>query len=262
MLSKLSEIRRLAAAVTGIFFLELVTSLPGFCGDSRQIENFRRNWAEHGEIRPDGLIEIDSRSPIALGSSKCGSGPAPSYDYLEPIILHFFDSSKLDSTSKLQYCLDFKSGAPKVLKKPELSEKEKFYCEQAIWEATPFSKIVEHPMLETIEFKRGNGGGGDFESDWRFFKKHPELKGNVVTAHIIPASVRDLFRQVIPYIEIYSIKNTSAIKLSDVDSDGLAGYRKDWLDYIEAHKADKITREAVVEQAVKLLEKYPNLFVL
>ena len=44
----------------------------------------------------------------------------------------------------------------------------------------------------------------------------------------------------------------NAIKLSDVDSDTLAAYRKDWIDYIEAHKYEKLTRDAVLEEAENL----------
>jgi hypothetical protein len=168
----------------------------------------------------------------------------------------------LAPASKLLYSLNFKTGSTELLDNSNLNEIERFYCEQAIWEAMPFSKIVEHPVLEKIEFNHENGGGVDIASDSLFFKKHPELKGAVVTAHIIPASVTELFRQVIPYIEIYNFRNINAIKLSDTHSDALLAYRKDWLDYIEVHKADKMTRDALLEQAVKLLEKYPRLFVL
>jgi hypothetical protein len=263
MLSKSNKIIRQVAALTGIVILELLVCLPAFCEDSQQVENFRRNWAEHPETRRDGFILMDPRAPIILADRNWSRTPAPSHDYLEPIILYYFDSSKLTPTSKLQYSLDFKSGKLGVSKSPGLNKRERFYCEQAIWEAMPFSNLVDHPVLESIQFNHENGKSRDFESDSLFFKKHPDLEGAaIVTAHIIPASVTDQFDKSIPYSEIYSYKNINGIKLADVDSDKLAAYRKDWIDYIEAHKKDKITREDLLAQAIKLLKKYPDLFLL
>jgi len=185
-------------------------------------------------------------------------------DYYSPIVLRYFESSKLGPNSNLSYLINFKDGQIE-LKNKNSNQAEQFYCEQAIWEATPFEKIAEHPPIsQTCEFTNKNGEADLVSDDSKFFQEHPELdRKSVVVAHVIPASAADIFTT-IRYSDLYSVKNLSAIKLSDIHGEQLAAYRKEWINYINERKKNplKLTQESLVDQAAYLKQKYHTLFLI
>ena len=110
-----------------------------------------------------------------------------------------------------------------------------------------------------------------------YLKQHPHLLGEVVVIHVIPLSAEDVFAEerAIDMEELHSIRNLRAVKLSDLNSDLLQGFRQDWKNYLTDHLTEtrshltighgvtykESTRGELLDYAASLLEKYQALFV-
>ncbi|MBX3150373.1 hypothetical protein KF728_09515 [Candidatus Obscuribacterales bacterium] len=175
-------------------------------------------------------------------------------------------SPKLLSTNRTQISMAVEissEGYPtyKILKAINASPVDKFYCEQAVWEASPF-----RPEWAP------NFNGAKFNLD--FPQKNPTRLGHnysdnlvatknksskVVCMHFVPASIAaKAFGKSPASFDVDAPANIVKIPVTRIGSPSLSQFRKDWVEY--ALDNSEMT-PALVNLKSRLLKiKYSNLF--
>lgn len=128
---------------------------------------------------------------------------------------------------------------------------DKFYLEQAIWEAAPFRRECANAhgtcTFSDVEDSSTKSTASDFDG--------------TVVFHVIPLSVnwKDRYPGLFWDEELKSPCNVKTISLSQVDSDLLRAYRMAWVKYFSTPK-EPPTRADILQFASSLLTKYDGLF--
>lgn len=136
---------------------------------------------------------------------------------------------------------------------------DRFYCEQAILDGV---LCTSHPGDGTIVLDRNLNDCADFDCAKLFFAKHPDLKGKVVVAHILPAALCFIQSDLVSESEIHSRRNLRAIRIEELDSDQFKNWREEWLTYLFIHQHDgDLTRSQLLKDAADISRRHSRLFL-
>ena len=144
---------------------------------------------------------------------------------------------------------------------PKLSQEDKFYCEQAFWEAV-LMKEDSGPFDTQLNLPAFTPRDNFSHCRELYFKHHPDKKNKCVVIHVIPPSLERRFPRPAAADEIHSELNLRAVKMSMVNSLLLKDFRKDWIDFADAFTtSNQPSRAKVLAKADELTSKYHDLFV-
>jgi hypothetical protein len=201
-----------------------------------------------GQQQPSIQVPNEETDTLKHGRTHCGN--ATLVDVCKEEIQPYFDANSLN-TPKLLIDLSIRrDGSPscKVISVGS-SVSDRFYCEQAIWEAAPFRYHNQYiGRVPFDRFEKNDLNRVNFVQT--YFASHPRLKGKSVVMHLVPGSIRSLIK---------SEDDLVAIPLAKLHSKELSGFRNDWIDFLSNKQPH--SKEEVLAQANKIRAKHRSLFI-
>ncbi|HEY9790869.1 MAG TPA: hypothetical protein V6D22_10750 [Candidatus Obscuribacterales bacterium] len=184
--------------------------------------------------------------------------PVQTPDGIRPFVLKYFDPTLLSNPAARVSMEVFADKLGRVSYKEigcdQCTDSDRFYCEQAIWEAAP---IVPY-----------EGSGTDIKWDDKItfqattpVEQSPKIAmedGMKVKMHFVPASVTDLFPYVFSKQQLSDASNIVNISVEKRESPRLQEFRKEWVLFILTH-ADT-TPEEFSAHVASMRKKYHDLF--
>lgn len=132
-----------------------------------------------------------------------------------------------------------------------MSDRDRFYCEQAIWETSPFTKEAFAGKHVTVILGQThtalNPSGRRVPRD--------------IVLRFIPASIAQSFPSVFTRKELDEKDNLVYLTKRQLSNKRLNDFRRDWASFIAHNENVGLTRDDVLQEAAALRRTYSNLFV-
>jgi hypothetical protein len=172
------------------------------------------------------------------------------HNFCKKQIMDCLDTKNLSIQADLSYSFHPMGYPTYVLTSKNASNTDRFFCEQAMWDTGPYMAPFCTPIDARIEFIAPKN-------------KRSKAKGRkeiLPSIHLIPLSASEFFPNAVTAAELKESKNLHLLRKSMLASPELMHYRKEWLDFIESHCYQNLSRDELLDAATTIVSKYDALF--